>query len=135
MVDCRTLSTQLSHPPPPPPPPRPSIQDFLTVLTSCIVCVLKSDPSLVEHTISWGFAHSLVALLRAALDHHRRGEPVTCVMRLLHQLADRPEAVEHLAHAPTDAVAQVRPPHAHAAPCTAAHVTPPPWALRRSRGP
>ena len=41
-------------------------EDFLTVLTSCIVCVLKSDPSLVEHIISWGFAHSLVALLRAA---------------------------------------------------------------------
>jgi hypothetical protein len=82
-------------------------EDFLTVLTSCIVCVLKSDPSLLEHILSWGFAHSLTALLKSALDQQRRGEPVTCIVRLLHQFSDRPEAVEHLATAPVEVVRQL----------------------------
>ena len=47
--------------------------DFYQVLTSCIVCVLKSDASLLEHILSWGFAHSLCGFLKNALDNQRRG--------------------------------------------------------------
>ena len=59
--------------------------DFLSIITSCIVCVMKSDNDLVNHLRSWGFLQAICICLKNALDHERRGEPVTCVMRILHQ--------------------------------------------------
>jgi hypothetical protein len=62
-------------------------EDFLNVMTSCIVCVMKSDVYLSGHLISWGFLHTVCQSLKRALDGERRGEPVTCIMRLLYQFA------------------------------------------------
>ena len=59
--------------------------DFLSILTSCIVCVMKSDDDLVNHLLTWGFLQAVCVCLKNALDSDRRGEPVTCVIRLLHQ--------------------------------------------------
>ena len=62
-------------------------EDFLSVLTSCIVCVVKSDIYLTTHLLSWGFLESICLNLKRALDFERRGEPITCTIRLLYQLA------------------------------------------------
>ena len=41
------------------------------------------------------------------LSSHPPGEPVICIIRILHQFVDRPEAVEHLAGASVDAIKQL----------------------------
>lgn len=38
-------------------------EDFLSLLTSCIVCVVKGESSVIEHLITWGFVHTLPGLL------------------------------------------------------------------------
>lgn len=82
-------------------------EDFLTLLTSCIVCVIKGEASVVDHLLSWGFVHSLCDLLKRALTTGRRGAPMVCVVRLLHQLIGRIEVVDNLACAKTDIVQQL----------------------------
>ena len=42
-------------------------EDFLSLLTSCIVCVVKGESSVVEHLITWGFVQTLPVLLKRAL--------------------------------------------------------------------
>ena len=46
---------------------------------------MKSDEDLVNHLLTWGFLQAVCVCLKNALDTDRRGEPVTCVVRLLHQ--------------------------------------------------
>lgn len=82
-------------------------EDFLSLLTSSIVCVVKSEQSVLDHLLSWGFAHNLCDLLQRAVTAGRRGAPVTSIMRLLHQLIGRVDAVDNLASAPVDIVRQV----------------------------
>ncbi len=82
-------------------------EDFLTLLTSCIVCVVKGESSVVEHLLAWGFVHTLCDLLRRAIATGRRGSPMVCVVRLLHQLIGRPEVVDNLACAKVDVVQQL----------------------------
>lgn len=82
-------------------------EDFLTLITSCIVCVIKGEGSVVDHLLSWGFAHSLCECLKRALDTNRFGTPVTCVVRLLHLLVSRVDTIDNLASSPTDPIRQL----------------------------
>ena len=77
-------------------------EDFLSLVTSCVICVIKGEGSIVEHLLSWGFVHKLVELLQRAIDRARLGTPVTCVMRLLHELVSRPSVVDNLTSSPID---------------------------------
>lgn len=82
-------------------------EDFLSLLTSCIVCVVKGESSVHDHLLSWGFVHLLCDLLKRALDNDRRGTPVTCVVRLLHQLVGRVDTVDNMASSPVDIIVQL----------------------------
>jgi DnaJ family protein C protein 13 len=82
-------------------------EDFLTLLTSCIVCVVKGEASVVDHLLSWGFVHSLCDLLKRAITTGRRGSPMVCIIRLLNQLIGRMEVVDNLACAKVDIVSQL----------------------------
>lgn len=77
-------------------------EDFLSLMTSCVVCVIKGEGSIVDHLLSWGFVHKLIELLQRALDRGRIGTPVTCVMRLLHELVSRSSVVDNIASSPID---------------------------------
>ena len=81
-------------------------ENFLSLLTSSIVCVLKSEPQVIDHLLSWGFTNSLCDLLKRAVSTGRIGSPVTSIMRLLHQLVSRVDCVDSLASSPTDLVQQ-----------------------------
>jgi hypothetical protein len=82
-------------------------EDFLTLLTSCIICVVKNEYSVVDHLLGWGFVHTLTDLLRRAIDMGRRGAPVISVVRLLHQLVSRTDTVDNLSSAPTDVIREL----------------------------
>jgi hypothetical protein len=77
-------------------------EDFLSLLTSCVVCVIKGEGSIVDHLLSWGFVHKLIELLQRAIDRGRVGTPVTCVMRLLHELVSRASVVDNISSSPID---------------------------------
>ena len=57
-------------------------EDFLSVLTSCIVCTLKSENILITHIMKWGIIDKLKSYLKIALDCNRRGIPALSVIRL-----------------------------------------------------
>jgi len=82
-------------------------ESFLSLVTSCIVCIVKSEPTVVEHLLSWGYSHRLCAFLARALDNDRRGSPVTSVTRILHQLVVRPEVLDDLSGCPHDLMHQI----------------------------
>lgn len=82
-------------------------EDFLSLLTSCIVCVVKGESSVVEHLITWGFVHTLPGLLKRALQAGRRGTPMVSIVRLLFQLTARSEVVDNLASAKVDPIEQL----------------------------
>jgi len=82
-------------------------EDFLMLVTSCIVCVVKGEPSVLDHLLAWGFANTLCEFLRRALDLGRRGNPATCVIRLLHILVTRVDGVDNLASANEDIILQL----------------------------
>lgn len=82
-------------------------EDFLTLLTSCIVCVIKGESSVIDHLIQWGFVHTLCELMKRAVSQDKRGSPMICIIRLLHQLVARPEVVDNLACAKVDIVTQL----------------------------
>jgi hypothetical protein len=73
-------------------------EDFLSLLTSSIVCVLSSEESIFEHLVSWGFDHRLVTLLGRALQADRRGTPVICTLRLLRELVRDRGALNHIVY-------------------------------------
>lgn len=72
-------------------------EDFLSLLTSCVICVVKGEPSVIDHLLSWGFPKTLTELLARALAANRRGVPITCIIRLLYQLVCRVETIDMLA--------------------------------------
>ena len=82
-------------------------EDFLSLLTSCMVCVVKGESSVIEHLITWGFVHTLPGLLQRALRAGRRGTPMVSVVRLLFQLTARSEVVDNLASAKVDPIEQL----------------------------
>ena len=82
-------------------------EDFLTLITSCIICILKAEPTLIDHIISWGFIKTLYDYLTRALDWDRRGSPVVSIMRILHELIHHPHAIDSLTVNPIDVVLQL----------------------------
>lgn len=82
-------------------------EDFLGVLTSCIVCVVKGESSVVDHLLSWGYVQNLPVLLKRALTAGRRGTPMLCIVRLLFQLISRAEVIDNLASSKIDVVEQL----------------------------
>jgi DnaJ family protein C protein 13 len=82
-------------------------EDFLTLLTSCIICAAKGEPTIVEHFISWGFVHAQCDMLKRALSAGRRGSPVVCVIRILLQLVGNVDVVDNLASAKVDVIQQL----------------------------
>ena len=82
-------------------------EDFLSLVTSCIVCVVKGEPSVVDHLLAWGFTHSLCDFIKRCHESNRRGTPITCIIRLLSQLVYRVDAVDTLANASVDIISQL----------------------------
>jgi hypothetical protein len=79
-------------------------EDFITLLTSCIICLVKGEPQVVDHLLAWGFVHSLCDLLKRCIDGGRVGAPATCIIRILHQLVSKVETVDNLACANNDVI-------------------------------
>ena len=86
-----------------------SKEDFLSLITSCMVCVVRAEITLVSHLLSWGFARNLCARLKQAIDLGRVGSPVTSIARILHQmlLSSGPETADELAQAPVNLLVQL----------------------------
>ena len=82
-------------------------EDFLTLITSCIICILKAEPTLIDHIISWGFTRTLYDYLTRALDWDRRGSPVVSVIRILHELIHHTHALDGLTVVPIDIILQL----------------------------
>lgn len=82
-------------------------EDFISLMTSCIVCVVKGEQSVVDHLLSWGFVHTMTELLCRALDGNRRGTPAISIARILHLLVQRVDVIENLASAPADVIKQL----------------------------
>ena len=82
-------------------------EDFLTLITSCIICILKAEPTLIDHIISWGFIKTLYDYLTRALDWDRRGSPVVSIIRILHELIHHTHAIDSLTVIPIDIILQL----------------------------
>ncbi len=82
-------------------------EDFISLMTSCIVCVIKGEQSVIDHLLSWGFIHTMTELLSRALDGDRRGTPAISIARMLHLLVQRVDVIENLASAPADIIKQL----------------------------
>lgn len=76
-------------------------------MTSCIVCVVKGEQSVIDHLLSWGFIHTITELLARALNGNRRGTPAISIARILHLLVQRVDVIENLASAPADIIQQL----------------------------
>jgi len=63
-------------------------EDFLSLVTSCIVCAVRAEKALVDHMVMWGFPDRVVTLLQNAMDKGRRGIPVICILRLLQLITE-----------------------------------------------
>ena len=70
-----------------------------------MICLIKGEPQVLEHLLSWGFVHALCDLLKRAVDGARLGAPATCIIRLLHQFTSKADTVENLASANVDVIA------------------------------
>jgi hypothetical protein len=66
--------------------------------------VVKGEPSVIDHMLSWGFVSLLCDLLKAALRAGRIGSPFVSIIRLLYQLIARVDIVENLGGAKADIV-------------------------------
>jgi hypothetical protein len=78
-------------------------EDFLSLLTSCMICVMKGEPSVLEHLLSWSLPTALNDHLSRAISTRRRGIPVTCIIRLFHQLVTKVETIDMLGAATSTA--------------------------------
>lgn len=77
-------------------------ENFLSLVTSCIVCVIKAEPNVVDHLLSWGLVHRLCLFLGRAIDGDRRGSPVTSVARVLFQLVYLPDILDDMVNSNTE---------------------------------
>lgn len=82
-------------------------EDFLALITSCIVCVLKGEPSVLDHVIAWGFPQRLCDFLGRCMDTRQRGGPTTCVCRILSELVGRVDIIDSLACSNVDITSQL----------------------------
>ena len=71
-------------------------EDFLSLLTSSIICVLSTEADTLDHLISWGLDHRLFEFLQRAIDTSRRGVPMVCILRLLKWIVGSSSALTHL---------------------------------------
>ena len=79
-------------------------EDFLSICTSCIICIVKNEPSVFDHLISWGFTFKMFELLERAICTSKWGTPCTSIGRVLLELGNRVEIIDHLASAPCDVI-------------------------------
>lgn len=77
-------------------------EDFFSLVSSCIICVLKGEPAVLEHLLSWGIIHHYVSLLARAVSTAKKGSPMVCIIRILRQLCEKPVSVYNLASSPID---------------------------------
>jgi hypothetical protein len=73
-------------------------EDFLSLLTSCMICALKNEHSLTSQLVSWGFLETLITdyLYRINL-YQRKGIPLISVLRLLNELVNFHEMIDFIA--------------------------------------
>jgi DnaJ family protein C protein 13 len=79
-------------------------EDFLSLITSCIVCVIKGEETVIDHLLSWGFTQKLLDLMKRAVKTDKRGAPITCIIRLIQQLISKVSGVDNFATATVDIV-------------------------------
>ena len=79
-------------------------EDFLSICTSCIICIVKNEPSVFDHIVSWGFVYKIFDLLERAIQTSKWGIPCTSIGRVLLEFCNRVEVVDHLASAPCDVI-------------------------------
>ena len=70
-----------------------------------MICLIKGEPQVLEHLLSWGFIHTLCDMLKRAVDGGRLGAPAICIIRLLHQFTSKIDTVENLSSANVDIIA------------------------------
>jgi DnaJ family protein C protein 13 len=80
-------------------------EDFLSICTSCIICIVKNESTVVDHLISWGFTYKMFELLERAIQTNKWGTPCTSIGRILLEFGNRVEMIDHLASAPSDVIA------------------------------
>lgn len=83
-------------------------EDFLSLLTSCMICVIKAEPTMTEHLLSWGFVHKMIELMQRAVRSNRRGAPLVCILRLLQALIGQVDVIDHLATGKIDILALLK---------------------------
>jgi DnaJ family protein C protein 13 len=79
-------------------------EDFFSLVSSCIICVLKGEPAVLEHLLSWGVVHNYINLLARAVDTGKRGSPMVCIIRIMRQLVVKPAVVYNVASSPIDPI-------------------------------
>eukprot|EP01038_Epipyxis_sp_PR26KG_P006403 gene6403-8814_t len=82
-------------------------EDFLSLLTSCLICVIKGERSIVDHLLSWGFIHLIISYLKRALLLQRRGSPMICILRLIHLLINHGEVIDNITSCKVDLIQQL----------------------------
>ena len=82
-------------------------EDYLSLMTSCIVCCVKGEPAVVDHVLAWGFLSKLVLLLKRSIDSEKRGTPVVGICRLLLQFTTRSVCVEALGSCNNDIILEL----------------------------
>ena len=79
-------------------------EDFFSLVSSCIIYVIKGEPSVLEHLMSWGVVHNYVNLLSRAVHTGKRGSPMVCIMRIFRQLVEKPVVIYEIASCPVDPI-------------------------------
>ena len=79
-------------------------EDFFSLVSSCIICVIKGEPAVMEHLLSWGVIHRYISLIQRCIVTGKRGAPLVCILRLLRQLLEKPVAVTSMSACPVDPI-------------------------------
>jgi curved DNA-binding protein CbpA len=62
-------------------------EDFLSLVTSSMICNMKNEHNLIEQMISWGFVDTLIKdYLYRINSYQRKGVPLTTILRLLNEI-------------------------------------------------
>ena len=73
-------------------------EDFLSLLTSCIIHTIQSEPILIQHLINWGYIINLPILLNTTLNRQQRGVPMLCILRILYIIINNIEILNLFAN-------------------------------------
>jgi len=79
-------------------------EDFLSLITSCLICVVKAENAVIDQLIACGFIHTICELLFRAVKANRRGVPMLSIVRMLHQFVIRIEVIDNLASSKVDMI-------------------------------